>query len=493
VPPPANLCKQQAGTPCVNVPTQCTSGVLGTTWYCQYAAGVETDPANPNQVLANETVCDGFDGNCDGNVDESFTPMVGTPCDDGLLGSCRGTGSYQCNAAHDDVECVITSPGSAPAQEVCDAVDNDCDGLVDEPITNPGTNPSYVQDDVVTITVSGQTVRVFQYEASRPTATASDQGSGSDARACSRPNAMPWSRVTYEQARQACRRAGMTLCGDLEWTEACNGQGTTYIYPYGDTYNGSTCNGEDAGNGSAVATGSMGGCRSSGYSIYDLSGNLREWTSETIAYTDSGKAIYGVRGGSYRDLSGGLRCDFKSSGLVEDAFSANVGFRCCSRCGNGVVDPGEQCDDGNLTNGDGCSALCGPDTCGDGVVQGAEACDCGTNPSSLPSGCTDVNGGSYANCAVNCTIPHERCSSLYPGDQDRGGEPTDCTDPDCASTWCSDVTDNDGDGFSEADGDCNDANPNISPAADEVAWMTTATASQTTRSRTRTETASSAA
>ena len=27
-------------------------------------------------------------------------------------------------------------------------------------------------------------------------------------------------------------------------------------------------------------------------------------------------------------------------------------------CGNGVLDKFEQCDDGNLTNGDGCSSLC---------------------------------------------------------------------------------------------------------------------------------------
>src|SRR5512138_941673 len=27
-------------------------------------------------------------------------------------------------------------------------------------------------------------------------------------------------------------------------------------------------------------------------------------------------------------------------------------------CGDGVVDPGEECDDGNLASGDGCSATC---------------------------------------------------------------------------------------------------------------------------------------
>ncbi|MEO8602114.1 MAG: DUF1566 domain-containing protein, partial [bacterium] len=32
-------------------------------------------------------------------------------------------------------------------------------------------------------------------------------------------------------------------------------------------------------------------------------------------------------------------------------------------CGNGVIDAGEQCDDGNLENGDGCSAQCTTETC----------------------------------------------------------------------------------------------------------------------------------
>ena len=29
-----------------------------------------------------------------------------------------------------------------------------------------------------------------------------------------------------------------------------------------------------------------------------------------------------------------------------------------TKCGNGVMDPGEQCDDGNMKGGDGCSAIC---------------------------------------------------------------------------------------------------------------------------------------
>lgn len=46
-------------------------------------------------------------------------------------------------------------------------------------------------------------------------------------------------------------------------------------------------------------------------------------------------------------------------------------------CGNGKVEAGELCDDGNKVDNDGCTARCGPETCGDGIVQGKEQCDDG--------------------------------------------------------------------------------------------------------------------
>ncbi|HUH05112.1 MAG TPA: DUF4215 domain-containing protein, partial [Kofleriaceae bacterium] len=61
-------------------------------------------------------------------------------------------------------------------------------------------------------------------------------------------------------------------------------------------------------------------------------------------------------------------------------------------CGNGVLDPGEVCDDGNIIAGDGCSANCLSDeTCGNGIVDIAagEVCDDGN---------TDEGDG----CAGNC-------------------------------------------------------------------------------------------
>ena len=35
-----------------------------------------------------------------------------------------------------------------------------------------------------------------------------------------------------------------------------------------------------------------------------------------------------------------------------------VGIPRVARCGDGIVDPGEECDDGNNVSGDGCSATC---------------------------------------------------------------------------------------------------------------------------------------
>jgi cysteine-rich repeat protein len=56
-------------------------------------------------------------------------------------------------------------------------------------------------------------------------------------------------------------------------------------------------------------------------------------------------------------------------------------------CGNGAVEQGEECDDGNTTDGDGCSAYCEVESpCGNGVLDPGEQCDDGNrdNTDSCP-------------------------------------------------------------------------------------------------------------
>ena len=69
-------------------------------WRCHYdPATVSTDATPPYVDLFPETVCDGIDNDCNGIVDD-HQPNVGQACDDGKIGECRSTGTFQCDMAN---------------------------------------------------------------------------------------------------------------------------------------------------------------------------------------------------------------------------------------------------------------------------------------------------------------------------------------------------------------------------------------------------------
>ncbi len=83
------------------------------------------------------------------------------------------------------------------------------------------------------------------------------------------------------------------------------------------------------------------------------------------------------------------------------------GATCVPACGDGERTPGEECDDANSEDGDGCSAICEveagwacweptggasecEETCGDGLIHEAEECDDGTaNSDTEPDACRE--------------------------------------------------------------------------------------------------------
>ncbi|MDY0059580.1 MAG: C-type lectin domain-containing protein [Myxococcota bacterium] len=85
--------------------------------------------------LSQAEQCNGLDDDCDGQIDEEW-PSLGQSCTS--AGVC-GTGLFMCAQSQDKV-CCSSDPactGSTPALEVCNGLDDDCDGTLDEEVTPP--------------------------------------------------------------------------------------------------------------------------------------------------------------------------------------------------------------------------------------------------------------------------------------------------------------------------------------------------------------------
>ncbi|MCA9771234.1 MAG: DUF4215 domain-containing protein, partial [Myxococcales bacterium] len=100
---------------------------------------------------------------------------------------------------------------------------------------------------------------------------------------------------------------------------------------------------------------------------------------------------------------------------VVDLGGVHTGDPACGSepyCGDGALDGGEECDDGNSASGDGCSADCLTEFCGDGVVQPGEECDDGN----------DVDGDG---CSAHCVVEYCGDGVKQPGEECDDGNDVD--------------------------------------------------------------------
>jgi len=100
-------------------------------------------------------------------------------------------------------------------------------------------------------------------------------------------------------------------------------------------------------------------------------------------------------------------------------------------CGNGIVDNGEQCDDGNQNNNDACNNDCTTNVCGDGVIEdGVEECDDGNNFNL--DGCNQFCQIEFCGDGINQLPLGEQCDDGNTNDNDACNN--DCTDNICGDS-----------------------------------------------------------
>ena len=127
------------GKPCDGPDTdQCENGVLVCT---ADGAGLECGAESPAGI---PEVCDGIDNDCDGAVDEDF-PTLGTACDGADSDLCEN-GVLVCKADGTGTVCGAEVP--ANVKELCNGADDDCDGAIDEDFPTIGAACDGPDDDL---------------------------------------------------------------------------------------------------------------------------------------------------------------------------------------------------------------------------------------------------------------------------------------------------------------------------------------------------------
>jgi len=152
---------------------------------------------------------------------------------------------------------------------------------------------------------------------------------------------LPVVNVTWCQAYAYCAWAGKRMCGQIgggalaqssfadpaasQWYSACS-KGGTLVYPYGDTFDAATCGGQAAGS-SLVNVGPPTGCQGGFAGLYNMSGNVWEWTDACASFAPTA-ACY-TMGGAFDGTASDQECVSNRS-WVRNASAGNIGIRCCA-------------------------------------------------------------------------------------------------------------------------------------------------------------------
>jgi formylglycine-generating enzyme required for sulfatase activity len=143
-----------------------------------------------------------------------------------------------------------------------------------------------------------------------------------------RAGATPFRKAEWFAGKDECQNQGKRLCTEAEWEKACKGT-NGFKYPYGNQFDPQKCNvarqeGDKLIKGRVDRAGTHKDCVT-GYGVYDMSGNVWEWTAD---YYDPDARTFVLRGGSYGSSPRAARCSMRREGMPFIR-RKDIGFRCC--------------------------------------------------------------------------------------------------------------------------------------------------------------------
>jgi hypothetical protein len=426
------------------------------------AEGGDCDDADSTVFPGATETCNGVDDDCDGENDENVGTTWWADVDGDGYGD-PASSAYTCSqpadsAANDD-DCDDRDAAIHPdAEEVCDGIDQDCDDDADEDATNALT--WYADDDADGYGDPDTTTQACD----QPEGYVADSGDCDDGSAAANPEGVE----ICDGEDQDCD--GLT---DEEATDAPAWHADTDADGYGDasvvTYDCSQPSGyvADATDCDDAASTTFPGAAET---CDDIDQDCDDETDEDAV--DPATWYADGDGDGFGDAtSTSAACD-QPSGYVADATDCDDASSTTFPGANELCDDVDQDCDGELDE----DAVDMADWYADADADGFGDPDVATAACDQPAGtvaddqdCDDADGSVNPNAV-------ETCDGL---DQDCDGEADeDATD---ALAW---YTDADGDGWGDdgtavqacvaptdtlaAGGDCDDADPAVSPGADEI-------------------------
>ena len=433
-------------------------------------------------------VCNGLDDDCDGDTDEGARwEDAGVGCTEGL-GECVAAGVLICNPVDAAGDLVCSAIPGGESTEVCNGLDDDCDGETDEgdPWASVGAGCTEGRGECIAAGVlvcdadnpSGAPVCSAE---PGPEATEVCNGLDDNCDGVVDDGALWESRggVCFDGVG-ACQRAGILVCnaaapgGPLDCTavagtetdEVCNGLDDD-------------CNGEVDDLEATLCPLQLGVCAGSAQ-ICAGGGGFLDCT--TLNYGLDYELVEISCDGLDNDCDGVVdNVDIDRDGFIDvdcggtdcDDLSPLVNPEAPEVCGDLVDNDCNDVAEDRDVDGDGfIDVACGGDDCNDASVLAGPGLDevCGDRLDNDCDGSADnkdIDGDSFLDPACGGTDCDDNEPRAFPGNP----ELCDGVDNDCSDVI--DDKDTDGDGFIDDDPvcggtDCDDGNIFVRPGADEI-------------------------